>query len=378
MYLRPGFVVFIVGCTLTSLSTIIIALRYYCRYWLMGTTGLTDHLMLMALLVTWGNTVVNYYQDKTSSSFRPSFFRIPEKAPQIQAALQGTLLTWYIYRITYNIGLCFVKLSILFFYRAIASNVTFRRLTYATIALVSLYTFGVTIASIFQCENPVDAWDTTAYLSQFDGKPGRAKSKTKCYDPIRLWVMSAAVNLFSDVVILLLPIPTLLGLRVPMDKRLALIGIFSVGIMAIVASCVRMWVMALWSESPQNSARFGADLLLWGQVETNSGIISSSIPFLRLIFRGRGNGSGGKSKEDEKQRIVRPGISPPQQEQQQDQRQGNPELRIEPAGKDEEKGDPNDSPGWNPFITVPASLHSQTSSRGSAQLDDAVRPHLTV
>lgn len=269
---------------------------------------------------------------------------------------------WYIYRITYVVALFFVKLSILFFYRSIASHVTFRRLVYVTMTVVSLYTFGATLASIFQCDNPSDSWDTTAYLSQFDGVPGRAK-RPKCYEPTKLWVATAAVNLFSDVVILLLPIPTLLGLRVPMNKRMALIGIFSIGIMAIVASCVRMWVMALWSESPQNSARFGADLLLWGQVETNSGIISASVPFLRLIFRGR-----EKREASEKPRV----ISPPKPIPESD----NKPLQIDSQAifSGPEVG-PNGSPVWKPFITVPASLSS--SSRGSAQLEPT-HPHLTV
>lgn len=151
------------------------------------------------------------------------------------------------------IALCFVKLSILFFYRAIASHRTFRRLVYATMVFVCVYTFAATIASVFQCENPANSWNTTGYFSQFDRDPTTKRPKFKCYDPIRLWVFSAVINLLTDVIILLLPIPALLSLRVPMSKRLALIGIFSIGIMAIVASSVRMWVMMLWAESPWNS-----------------------------------------------------------------------------------------------------------------------------
>ncbi|KAF2113430.1 hypothetical protein BDV96DRAFT_613815 [Lophiotrema nucula] len=368
-FIRPGFVVVIVGMTLTSLSTIVVALRYYCRYFRMGTLGATDHLMFVALFLTWGNTVINYYQDSTSSKFRPSQFRNPENRPFLEIHLRGTLVTWWIYRIMYTVALCFVKLSILFFYRAIASHQTFRRLVHVTIAFVCFYTFGATIASIFQCENPSDAWNTESYLSQFDRKPGRVY--LKCYNPVTLWVFTSAFNLFSDVVILLLPIPTLLSLRVPMNKRLALIGIFSVGIMAIVASCVRMWVMALWSESPQNSAKFGADLLLWGQVETNSGIISASVPFLRLIFRGRETPSSREIEERKR------GISPPRivvQGQEADEK--NKPLEIESMKFFEaEDADPNGSPIWKPFITVPASLSS--GSRGSAMLEPT-HPHQTV
>ncbi|KAF2180572.1 hypothetical protein K469DRAFT_729814 [Zopfia rhizophila CBS 207.26] len=367
MFIPPGQVVVIVGITLTSLSTMVVALRYYCRYFRMGVVGATDHLMLVALLLTWGNTAINYYQDIYSRRFRPSQLRFPEKRPKAEAALFGTLLTWYIYRITYVIGLCFVKLSILFFYRAIASHVTFRRAVYATITFVCLYTLAVTLAGIFQCENPSDAWSTEAFFSQFDGPgPGRpGRRPRRCNSPTKLWVFSAAVNLFSDVIILLLPIPTLLGLRVPINKRLALIGIFSVGIMAIVASCVRMWVMALWSESVSNSGRFGADLLLWGQVETNSGIISASVPFLRLLFKGKDRGLSEKER----------GLTPPRP------RNATSNMPLELPSLAIFSGPdvgPNGSPIWKPFITVPASLSS--SSRDSATLTTTHQqhPHATV
>lgn len=272
-------------------------------------------------------------------------------------------MSWWTYRITYVIGLFLVKLSILFFYRAIASQVKFRRLVYISMVFVSLYTFSFTIASIFQCDNPSDSWNVGFYLSQFDGVPGR-QQRPKCFEPTRLWAASAAINLFSDLFIILLPIPTILGLRVPMNKRMALIGIFSIGIMAIVASCVRMWVMALWSESPQNSAEFGADLLLWGQVETNSGIISASVPFLRLIFRGR-----DRRESSEKQRV----LSPPKQIPDSDNKPMEIDSMAFFTGPDD--AGPNGSPLWKPFITVPASLSS--SSRGSAHLEPE-HPHLTV
>lgn len=297
-----------------------------------------------------------------------------EKRPQIESALHGTLLTWYIYRMTYGVGLCFVKLSILFFYRAIASHRTFRRVVNGTIAFVVLYTLATTLAAAFQCQNPAQSFDVSGYLSQFDGNPATKKPHFACYDPTRLWLFTSAVNLFTDVLILLLPIPTLMGLRVPMSKRLALVGIFSVGIMAIVASCVRMWVMALWSESPQNSAKFGSDLLLWGQVETNSGIVSASVPFLRLFFRGGRDGGAGRERERElEDKAPRRGVreiaklqpQPQPREMEEPEQKGSVEMFDGGRG----------SPEWGGFITVPASLSS--GSRGSAMLEP-VNAHMTV
>jgi hypothetical protein len=255
-----------------------------------------------------------------------------------------------------------VKLSILYFYRAIASHATFRRMVNWTIVFVCLYTVASTIAGIFQCDNPSDAWSTTSFLSQFDGVKGRTKGP-KCFDSTRLYLVSACVNMFTDVVILLLPIPTLLALRVPMSKRLALICIFSVGLLGIVASCVRMWVMALWSQSPEKSVRFGTQLLMWGQVETNSGIISASVPFLRLVF-------GRKEKQPEdKRRIIGPQNPVPED------LENREKFQIETFKFFEESEGENGSPAWDPFITVPESLSS--GSRGSAIMEPA-KPHLTV
>lgn len=340
-------------------------------------------------MLTWGNTVINYYQDQSSRRFRPSFFRRPvghpvwitlptlltllqEKRPQIEHALRGTLITWYIYRMTYNVALCFVKLSILWFYRAIASHRTFRRTVNGLIIFVIAYTIATTFAAAFQCEKPSQSYDVSGYLAQFDNNPQTKKPDVKCYDPTRLWVFTSAVNLFTDVLIMLLPIPTLLGLRVPMSKRLALVGIFSVGIMAIVASCVRMWVMALWSESPQNSAAFGSDLLLWGQVETNSGIVSASVPFLRLFFRGREREPDEKGRARRKIKEIEAPVPMPVESDGEPLRKASMEMFDGSRRRDEEEGlggggGGSGSPAWGGFITVPASLSS--GSRGSMMVE---------
>lgn len=267
---------------------------------------------------------------------------------------------------SYILALCFVKLSILFFYRAIASQRTFRRLINTTIIFIALYTLAAVLAAMFQCRNPADSWSTVNYFAQFDGNPDTKEEKFACYDTTKLWIFCGAANLLSDVVILLLPIPALLSLRVPMSKRIALIGIFSVGIMAIIASCVRMWVMMLWAESPANSARFGVDLLLWGQVETNAGIISASIPFTRLLFT-------GKEKVERGIILRRVEMSPPKpmgdgQPSQHDM------LEVKTWANDEKevgKGGLN----WGPFITVPKGLSSD--SRDSTRLEP-VRFHTAV
>jgi hypothetical protein len=112
-------------------------------------------------------------------------------------------------------------------------------------------------------------------------------------------------------------------------------------------------------------------MLLWGQVETNSGIISASVPFLRMLFVGR-------KKEA-------PVLPPPRKMEgglpqpmggERNQPLEKP-LKVDTwALNDTEKGAEEGGPGWQPFITVPESLSS--ASRGSTSLERVHYPHNAV
>lgn len=122
----------------------------------------------------------------------------------------------------------------------------------------------------------------------------------------------------------------------------------------------------IYLRRPWNSAKFGADLLLWGQVETNSGIISASVPFLRMLFIGKKREERGVSDR----RVV--GASPVQP------------MRVEPPGQNQPLEKPlqvdiwavaetekRGGPAWGPFITVPESLSS--IDKRSIELDQEKR-----
>lgn len=45
-----------------------------------------------------------------------------------------------------------------------------------------------------------------------------------------------------------------------------------------------MWILVLWSKDSKSRAKFGTDLLMWGQIEANCGIVGASAMFLRPLF----------------------------------------------------------------------------------------------
>lgn len=283
--------------------------------------------------------------------------------------VEGMLVAWWMYRIVHVAALCFVKLSILYFFKTIASHRTLRHIVNGTIVFVILYTLGSVIAAIFQCRNVADAWSADAYFAQFNSVPDPNAPVVVCYDPTYLYLATAALNLFSDAVILLIPIPTLLGLNVPLKQRLGLVAIFSVGTLATAASAARMHVMRMWAESPYNSAIYGSPLLLWGMVEINAGIISASVPFLRLLFkkkeRQERRGYTRKVVEIQSPRSPWLGRKPEIEPLEMDT------IVLFPKGTNEHKED--EEKGWRPFITVPASLGDRSCSWSSVSKPQSPR-----
>jgi hypothetical protein len=66
----------------------------------------------------------------------------------------------------------------------------------------------------------------------------------------------AAFNITTDIVIFILPLPTVLGLQVNRRKRGALLLIFSVGGIAVIASIVRLNALYKY----QQASSYGGDV----------------------------------------------------------------------------------------------------------------------
>lgn len=118
--------------------------------------------------------------------------------------------------IVYNVGLTFVKCSILCqFFRFFIEP---KARATCWIALGTVATFGVCtmFGSIFACAPIAFFWDKKV--------PGG-----HCIDLLAFWFMHAAFNIVSDLVIIILPIPVLIPLSLPCRQKYALILIFILG-----------------------------------------------------------------------------------------------------------------------------------------------------
>ncbi|KAI5795795.1 hypothetical protein EDC01DRAFT_614515 [Geopyxis carbonaria] len=266
--------------SLTSLSTILVALRIYCRAIIIRSVTADDYLILLALLNTWGLCISNYFHVHYGTGKHAA------DITDYTTILIPTLKLWYAYQLQYLIILFFTKASILAFYWRLSRQRSYRLAIVAVAATVAVYTAALLLVNIFEC--PADV--SRAWHPSFP---------RGCNNLVAVYYGMAAFNIISDVVILLLPLPTVLALQVNRRKRAALLLVFSCGAIAVVASVVRINALVRYQHAVTSGGDIpyvAAYILLWSQVEVNAAISTASAPALKPLVRSvLGGSTWGKS-----------------------------------------------------------------------------------
>ncbi|KAL1792864.1 hypothetical protein ACET3X_009371 [Alternaria dauci] len=278
--LRPRILITVF--TLASLSTIVLVIRFCTRKCIVGKVSMSDYMMACALLLTWGLCACNYYQLSFGSGTKRTP-QVPPTATQEEADafwnywLFGSAISWYAYHIGYLSIMCFIKLSILFFYIPFATQRTFRRLVITSIVIVIIISIYCILIVAFQCPRDPSYAVSPAILSGW--------GVGDCFDLRVVLYWQAGWSLGSDLVVLLLPMPVLLSLRMRRGKRLFIIAIFSVSLFVPIASAIRLWSLYLWANSGDRSRYYGGYIIFWSQVEINTAIICASAPSVQPLFK---------------------------------------------------------------------------------------------
>ena len=111
-----------------------------------------------------------------------------------------------------------VKLSMLCFYLRVFSTPKLRIYVWITMGLTVGYLTAFTFTAIFTCA-PVSAqWD----LSITDGK---------CHDTLKIFVALVYSNVVLDLIVMVLPIPTVLGLQMKRSDKVGVLVCLSITLM---------------------------------------------------------------------------------------------------------------------------------------------------
>ncbi|KAI9675382.1 MAG: hypothetical protein M1817_001286 [Caeruleum heppii] len=242
-------------------ATVAVALRLYSRRLVKVKLQSDDYCIIVALLLTWGTVGLT--------------FELIDRGLGKHAILvdPSTLVTYlkvlYTYDLVYICILPIIKISILLFYHRIFTPRYFQRILYGVELFMVLWVVSGFIVGIFQCVPVHKFWNLEA--------PGY------CINKPRYYMIEGIINIFTDFVILLLPMPLVWKLHITKKQKIALVGVFLLGGFTCVASIIR--VPTLEEVEFFDSTWTSANTLVWTIIEVGLAIVCACLPVMRPLFR---------------------------------------------------------------------------------------------
>ncbi|KAK8066162.1 hypothetical protein PG997_012909 [Apiospora hydei] len=104
-----------------------------------------------------------------------------------------------------------------------------------------------------------------------------------CFDEAAHLLAAGIINTFTDFVVVLLPIITVLKLQLTTRNRLVVVGLFSLGFLACGVGAFRTYIT--WHMTVDYDLTYHAGSVFWSSaVELNTGIICASVPATKPFF----------------------------------------------------------------------------------------------
>ncbi|KAI9692056.1 MAG: hypothetical protein M1820_009559 [Bogoriella megaspora] len=177
-----------------------------------------------------------------------------------------------------------IKLSFILFYRRIFTKDAawkFNWVAWFMLAIITAWTIAFFFAILFICGTDFSAYWTSTEVEA-----------ANCTETSMLHNAFAISDVVIDVLIIILPLPMVWRLHLTLGRKLALIGIFMLGALALAASLVRM-VMFVQLTSANYSATVDFELLCtaglyWSMIEAGLALCAACLPASYSLVRSKG------------------------------------------------------------------------------------------
>ncbi|KAJ5200132.1 hypothetical protein N7472_005336 [Penicillium cf. griseofulvum] len=174
--------------------------------------------------------------------------------------------------VVYVPALAFAKMSLVFLCRRVMERqVAYTCALHIITAVVCGYSLALVFALIFACNPIAMTWD----LSITDGS---------CISREGLYIATAVTNIVTDLALILLPIPLVVGLQMPRIQKCYFIIVFVVGCATVVTSILRLATLVPFLTMSDITHDL-AGPQLWINVEANLIVICPCLPSLRQFMR---------------------------------------------------------------------------------------------
>ncbi|KAH8776000.1 hypothetical protein F5882DRAFT_162477 [Hyaloscypha sp. PMI_1271] len=244
----------------TICSTIFVLARLYTRSIITKSWGWDDTLITVSWLASLCLAVLDCLFVKFGSG-RHSFL---QTLPDVIA----TLKLAFISRIIYQFVICITKLGICTFYMRVFQDKQSKRVIYSLLGFIAITALIIELAFLFSCKPVSGAWAIPP----------------TCASPLASFYANTITGVIADVALMVFVIPRVLPLQLPLKQKIILLSVVSLGLLIIVAACIRLDRIIMLDESNDKTWDV-SDLTTWTSIEVSVGLFCASAPAIRPLIR---------------------------------------------------------------------------------------------
>ncbi|KAF2877246.1 hypothetical protein BDV95DRAFT_468720, partial [Massariosphaeria phaeospora] len=243
------------------LGSAFVALRLWTRFMIIRSPGWEDWVLISSWVCSVA-TVITIGMQIGFGLGSPGATLTGEQLTNISIGIYVSISTYCA-----SIGL--TKIAILVQYQRVFPTRKFQIWCWSFIAIIVAYTMASVLACIFVC------WPVQKYW-----KP---EIEGKCINTFASWFANAAINIVTDFMIIILPMPVVRNLQLAKRQKMLLLGVFAFGIIVCIISIVRLNSLRVITQS-RDPAYDNTPVATFSIVEINVALICACLPTLRPLL----------------------------------------------------------------------------------------------
>ncbi|KAE8372003.1 hypothetical protein BDV26DRAFT_302326 [Aspergillus bertholletiae] len=250
-----------ISIAFTCLATCATALRIYTRAFIVKQLGIDDWTIVLSLVCSWA--FFGLFVGEVTYLMGEHIENIPS-----QILIKQMICFWATVPM-YQASLICTKAAILFQYLRVFVTPRMRLACLYLITFLALYGTWTFLTAWLTCVPVRKFWDDS--LHGF------------CFSKKGLWFSNSAVHIFTDVLILVYPMPVVQSLKLPRRQKIALAAVFAIGGFVLVTSILRFQSLLVISQSTDPTYD-NPPAAMWSAVECNVAIICACLPSMRALI----------------------------------------------------------------------------------------------
>ncbi|RAL14713.1 uncharacterized protein BO97DRAFT_441673 [Aspergillus homomorphus CBS 101889] len=251
----------IANTVLVAVSTVAIVLRFVSRRIRHSKIWWDDICIIGSMLNTYGMLAMHFH-----------YARIGMRRHITELPVENTILIFkmlIVYQIIYYNCMVLAKFSYLFFYLRIFVTPGFRIAAQVCMGCAAAYWLGSMLQIFLICQPFEKNWNSTL--------PGHCASMNVAFSTI------GAFNLVTDLAIMALPVHHIWKLQTSTATKLALYGIFGLGLFISAITIIRIRVLTTVNFADLPYSMIWA--AFWSVAEPALAILNACVPMMRPVFK---------------------------------------------------------------------------------------------